>query len=61
MCYAYKKQRRMICLLHKSPNLIDREKNSSGENSLHLNGIQVKKSSYCIYAHKNTESGFYVI
>jgi hypothetical protein len=26
MCYAYKKQRRVICLLNKSPNLIDRKK-----------------------------------
>jgi hypothetical protein len=46
MCYAYKKQRRVIYLLNKSPNLIDRKKCSSGENSLHLNKMQVKKSSY---------------
>jgi hypothetical protein len=39
-----KKKRRVICPLHKSPNLIDREKNcSSGESSPHLNGIQVEK------------------
>ncbi len=26
MCYAYKKQRSVICFLNKSPNLIDRKK-----------------------------------
>jgi hypothetical protein len=46
MFYAYKKQRSVICFLNKSPNLIDRKKCSSAENSPHPNGIQVKKSSY---------------
>ncbi len=46
MCYAYKTQRRVKYLLNKSPNLVDRKKCSSGENALHLNEIQVEKSSY---------------
>ncbi len=58
MCYAYKKQRRVICLLNKSPSLIDRKKCSSGENALHLYGIQVKKVLTAFMHTKILESNF---
>ena len=51
MCDAYKKQRWVICLLNRSPNLIDRKKCSSGENTLYQNRIQLKKGTYQAYTH----------
>ncbi len=60
MCYAYKKTEEGDMPLNRSPNLIDGKKCTSEECPLHLNEIQLEKSSYITYTH-NLPKEFYVI